>query len=362
MKILALHLPAFHEIPENNEWWGKGFTEWDNVKKGKPLYKGHIQPQIPLMNNYYDLSKSSVIDNQAKMARKYGVDGFVFYHYWFSGKKIFEKPVENLLNDDSINIDYCLCWANETWSRTWEGKNSEVLIKQDYGSEDDWIEHIKYLYAFFCDKRYIKVNGHPVLFIYSMNQYNRFNEMIKIWNDYLEKQGCKAIHLIEFMRAKNNEVACKYSKAVIEFEPLYSIRYDVSFFRKVKRYLCKVFKMIDFQNYDKIWEKIISRKRVYDNRIIYKSCFTAWDNSPRKGKKNSIIIKGAKPAKFGDYFYRLLESKRRESSNEIVIINAWNEWGEGAILEPTENDGFGYLEALKSARLKYELNNKVDDK
>lgn len=348
MKILALHLPAFHEIDENNIWWGEGFTEWDNVKKGKPLFKGHVQPLIPFENNYYDLSELKTLKAQFDLANKFGLSGFIFYHYWFNGHKLFEKPIENLLNDPTIDGSFCLCWANETWSRTWEGKNSEVLIKQEYGNLKDWDNHIEYLFKFFSDKRYIKLDGRPLLFIYSCNQIPEIDKKINLRNKYLEKKGMKPIYLVEFLRAKNNMPASKLSEGVIEFEPMYTIRYDLNFFEKAKRYLCKKLKLIDFQDYDKVWMKILKRKRVY-NKKLFKSCFTAWDNSPRKGKKNSIILKNSSPEKFGMYFKKLLSSNRKNASNDLIIINAWNEWGEGAILEPSSQYGFSYLENLKKA-------------
>lgn len=349
MKILALHLPAFHRIPENDEWRGDGFTEWDNVKKGKPLYKNHIQPLVPLNNNYYDLTHIDVLKRQFSIANEFGVDGFVFYHYWFKGHKLFEKPLENLLKEKNIKSEYCLCWANETWSRTWEGNNRDILIKQDYGTYDDWINHIKYLFNFFKDDRYIKINGHPVLFVYSVNQIPDCDKMFKARNTYLNNLGLNDIYLIEFLRAKNSKPASVCSKGVIEFEPMYTIRYDLSIFEKGKRFICKKAGLIDFQNYDKVWKKILKRKKYYPSKILFKSCFVAWDNSPRKGKKNSIILKGATPQKFGKYFLRLLESRRKGASNDIVIINAWNEWGEGAILEPTKQFGYSYLNELKNA-------------
>lgn len=359
MKVLALNLPAFHQIKENDLWWGEGFTEWDNVKKGKPLYKNHIQPQEPLNDNYYNLSSIDSLRWQAKTAKEYGLSGFIYYHYWFTGHKIFEKPIEMIRDDKSIDFEYCLCWANETWSRTWEGNNKDVLIAQNYGDENDWIEHIKYLTTFFSDSRYIKINGSPVLFIYSMNDFNKFNQMIEVWNKYLCENGMHELHLIEFIRAKNNVVACKYSKGIIEFEPLYSIRYDISFFRKTKRFICKKLKLIDFQNYDKIWHKILKRKRTYDNRIIYRSCFCSWDNSPRKGRKNSIILRGSSPEKFGKYFQLLLDTNRSGVSDDITVINAWNEWGEGAMLEPTKSNGYKYLEELQKAILSIQKRGKL---
>ena len=353
MKILALHLPAFHEIPENNLWWGDGFTEWDNVKKGKPLYKGHIQPLVPYDDNYYDLSNNKVLENQFNMASTYNLDGFIFYHYWFKGHKLFEKPIEDLLKNTKITNEFCLCWANETWSRTREGKNQDILIKQEYGSELDWKEHIKYLYQFFSDPRYIKKDGRPVFFVYSVNQISNFDRMLKVWNDFLKERGLKSIFLIEFLRAKNAKPGSADSDGVIEFEPMFTIRYDLNLLEKGKRYFCKRMNLIDFQNYDKVWRKILTRKAEYGNKTIYKSCFVAWDNSPRKGRKNSIILKGSSPEKFGNYFYNLLCLKRKKCSNDFVIINAWNEWGEGAILEPSKQFGFRYLEQLSKAINKF---------
>ena len=152
-KIIAFYLPQFHEIEENNKWWGKGFTEWTNVKSGKPLFRGHYQPKVPLNNNYYDLSNISVMKEQAKLAKKYGVDGFCFYHYWFNGKKLLNKPLEQLIQNSNIDLSYCLSWANETWSRRWNGNEKEILIKQEYGGEKEWEEHIQYHLQFFMDKR-----------------------------------------------------------------------------------------------------------------------------------------------------------------------------------------------------------------
>jgi len=356
MEIYALHLPAFHRIKENDEWWGEGFTEWDNVRKGRPLFKGHIQPKIPLGHDYYDLSKEGMIRKQATLAKSYGLDGFIFYHYWFNGHKLFEKPIENF-RDESEPIEgfhYSICWANENWSRTWDGRDHEVLLKQDYGDRDDWKNHIEYLATFFKDKKYQKIDGHPVLYIYSANQIDGFDEMIQSWNNYLESVGIPSIHLIEFMRARNNIPASAFSAGIIEFEPLYSIRYDISFFRKAQRYLCKVFNLIDYQDYDSIWRHIIKRNRLYEGKIIYKSGFVGWDNSPRKGRKNSIIIKNSTPRKFGQYLDRLVSSPRKGSSNDIVVLNAWNEWGEGAMLEPTEQEGFAYLEQVRLVKQKHQ--------
>ncbi len=357
MKILALHLPAFHQIPENDEWWGNGFTEWDNVKKGKPLFKGHIQPVEPL-NGYYNLSERHAIKKQAEYAASKGIDGFIFYHYWFNGHKLFEKPVEDFLNDDKPEgFNYCFSWANETWARTWDGKDTDVLIKQEYGGRSDWIEHIKYLCRFFKDEHYLKKKNKPVLFIYSSKQMTCLEEMLHVWNVYLKENGFEELYVVETMRP-NNEVPSKMANAVFEFEPMYSIRYDINKIDLARRYFCKLFKRVDFQSYTKIWKRILERNRIYNNLPIYRSCFVSWDNSPRKGRKNNIILKGANPSLFGKYFKRLLFSQRNCLSDDYLIINSWNEWGEGANLEPSKQYGEEYLNELFLTKKEYEESKK----
>lgn len=345
-KIMALYLPAFHRIKENDEWWGEGFTEWDNVKKGKPLYKGHVQPQKPLNNIYYDLSLKEDIKKQADLANDYGVSGFVFYHYWFNGRKLLEKPAEIILENDDINMEYSFCWANEPWARTWDGKNHDVLMPQEYGNREDWINHIKYLIEFFKDKRYTKIDNKPVFYIYSPGQIPNFDEMIECWNKELKENGLEELYLVEYICTRNPDAVSKYSSAVMEFEPMYTNRFRISNIQKLKRVIRKKLKIIDFSNYDYLWNKILSNNRTYGKREIFKGCFCAWDNSPRKGK-NSMIVRKSSPEKFEFYLDKLVKNKRKMCERNIIVINAWNEWGEGAMLEPTEENGFAYLEAIK---------------
>lgn len=347
VEIMALYLPAFHRIKENDKWWGEGFTEWDNVKKGKPLFNGHDQPKKPINGYYYDLSKKEDIKRQADIAKEYGVSGFVCYHYWFNGKKLLEKPCEIILENDDININFAFCWANEPWARTWDGKNHDVLMPQDYGDRKDWIKHIEYLISFFKDTRYIKIDGRPVLYVYSPGQIPNFDEMIECWNKYLKEHEMKNIYLVEYICTKNPDAVSKYSSAVMEFEPMYTNRFGISNLQKLKRIVRKKLKIIDFANYDRLWKKILKNNRTYGDREIFKGCFCGWDNSPRKGK-NSMIVKGVTPEKFKIYLQKLINNKRTHSERNIIVINAWNEWGEGAVLEPSENDGYRYLEAIKN--------------
>ena len=346
MKVLAYHLPAFHRIPENDEWWGEGFTEWDNTRKGKPLYKGHVQPMVPWNEYYYDLSKKEDVLHQAKLAKEYGLYGFVFYHYWFAGKLLLEKPVEIYRDAKETDFNYCLCWANEQWARTWDGKNGQVLMPQNYGDEKDWEAHLQYFLTFFTDPRYIKRGNSPMLFVYSASRIPIFDEMMRYWNTRIREYGFDGIYLVEFISTVNPNAHSKYSQAVTEFEPMFTNRFGISNFMKAYRLICKKIKTTEYLDYDRIWESLLQRNRIYGGREIIQGCFTQWDNTPRKGKAGTVL-KGGSPEKFEEYFRRFSKLQRRDASTEYMIINAWNEWGEGPVLEPSEQYGFRYLEAVQ---------------
>lgn len=353
MDILALHLPQYHAIPENDEWWGKGFTDWTNVRKAKPLFKGHNQPIIPLNHNYYDMMDVSTLQTQAELAKEYGIYGFCYYHYWFNGKMLLEKPCEQLLHHPEIDNHYCFCWANETWSRTWSGKETEILIKQVFGGEKDWKEHIEYLLPFFNDVRYIKKDNKPVMFFYSCSRIEQFNEMIDYWNKALQENGFDGLHVVEFINSFNSGRNDIHSNAVVEFEPLCTARYDVSNLCKIKRVIRKKLSLIDFLSYDYVWKCLINKKHEY-GKPLYRSAFVDFDNSARKGKKG-LVMQNSSPEKFKKYLMELAHSNKRKFDDSFLVINAWNEWAEGAMLEPTEQNKYGYLEAVKEVvdSLKY---------
>lgn len=347
MKILALNLPQFHAIPENDEWWGKGFTEWTNVRGAKPLFNGHVQPVEPL-EGYYDLSRKEDIAHQCELARDYGLAGFVYYHYWFNGKLLLQKPCEMLLEMPRVKTDYCFCWANEPWARTWDGKPGSVLMPQTFGGEEDWKAHIAYLERFFSDPRYIKIDNKPMFYVYSPCRIPDFDRMVECWDVQLRSAGFDGIYLVEFISTKNPKAFSGYSKAVMEFEPLYTTRFGISAVNKAKRFISKKTGSPDFQDFDALWRSILERKRTYGGRTIQKSAFCGWDNSPRKGRA-SMVVRGGSPEKFEDCLKKLMAVRRMDATNDFIIINAWNEWGEGAMLEPTKHFGYGYLEAVKNA-------------
>lgn len=343
-KIIAFYLPQFHEIPENNEWWGKGFTEWTNTKRAKPLFIGHYQPKEPLNDNYYSLLDVETCKWQAKTAKENGVYGFCYYHYWFNGKKLLEKPLEILLKHPEIDMPFCISWANETWSRTWSGKEREILIRQQYGGEEDWENHLQYLLPFFRDKRYIRKEERPVFILYKSGEIPDVSEMIKYWNRRLQQMNMPPLLIIETLSGAQKSKKCQETQACLEFEPMYTIRNHM-FWYKYKREIIQRLKLWKVGIFIKLDYGRICKKIVQRDSGHYYGLFPSWDNTPRMGKR-AMIITGSSPEKF-EYYLREQYLKSIKESHEFLFINAWNEWAEGACLEPDKKYGMGYLEAIK---------------
>ena len=350
-KLIAFHLPQFHSIPENDEWWGKGFTEWVNTKKATASFSGHYQPREPLNDNYYDMLDYETRKWQADIAKKNGIYGFCYYHYWFNGKLLLEKPLEMLLDEKDIDMNYCFCWANEPWTRAWDGSEKEVIMPQEYGKEEEWENHFKYLLKFFKDKRYIKNEGRPMLVIYRTNIIPHCEEMI----DYFEKRclesGFEGIYVIEEKNSFQKEGVCKNSKAVMEFEPMNTIVNDKDFIKKCYDKVNYIINRnpykdkIMYFDYDNVWKKIIKRKITKDGKKKILGAFVDWDNTARKGTK-ATVFKGASPEKFGKYMKEQLRKAKKEDV-DFIFINAWNEWAEGTYLEPDKKYGYSYLDKIR---------------
>lgn len=346
-KYIAFFLPQYHRIPENDEWWGEGFTEWTNVKSAKVCFKGQTQPKIPLNNNYYNLLDKKVVEWQTELMNRYGVYGFCYFHYWFNGKKLLNRPAENLLNWTDIDQRFCFAWANDTWARTWSAvkattwvandKNvgKDILMEQTYGEEDDWIEHYNYLRMFFKDERYIKKDGKPMLLIYELDDIACSEAMFSVWDKCAKNDGFPGIHIVSM----NRESKSQYVEAIAKYGN-YSA-YVTSFFDKVMN---KLFKRSSkhgrVYEYRKVWEGLI-KERYNPNIETYPGGVVTYDETPRRGI-DSTYLKNASPKLFEKYL-RIQTNKRQ---SEYLFIDAWNEWGEGNYLEPDEENGYSYLEAL----------------
>ncbi|MBR4267262.1 MAG: glycoside hydrolase family 99-like domain-containing protein [Bacteroidales bacterium] len=343
IKIFALYLPQYHTIPENDKWWGMGFTEWTNVKKSKPLFKGHNQPRIPLNNNYYNLLDDNTFKWQIGLAKKYGIDGFCFYHYWFNGKLLLEKPLENYLANKDLDFPFFFSWANEPWARTWDGQNKNVLMPQIYGGKDDIVNHFNYMLPFFKDFRYIKKDNKPVFVLYKANSITYLEEMIDIWTKMAKNNGFDGVFFIESLVGTQKEKYSQQTDACFYFEPMWSrIHFKDSLFLRLLRYCF----WRNRSSYERGMKKILNYEHINENR--YAGFFVDWDNSPRKGKNGSIYLKSS-PIIFEKYLIEQVK-KMQQNNCSVLFINAWNEWCEGAYLEPDVVNKYSYLECIKRVK------------
>lgn len=376
VKIIPFYLPQFHAIPENDEWWGKGFTEWVNVKKAKSLFEGHKQPVAPLNDNYYNLLDRNTIKWQIELAKKYGVYGFCFYHYWFDGHMLLEKPMEIMKNDPDLNIPYCISWANENWTNAWKAEgNVKTLIQQTYGKQDEWERHFMYLLQFFKDPNYILEDNKPFFIIYRPEIIPCLNEMLDCWNELAKKYGFDGMvfayqqvsyHLIE----GRDESRFNYN---IEYQPSYA-RYDMlanqasssaRILFKIKSWIRLFVLNIDktlgtnfssklsrgrlqTEEYDSLCDQIV--KRGPDSEKAIPGMFVGWDNTPRRGEKGRVCI-GSTPEKFEHYMKLQIENTVKNYKKDKIFVFAWNEWAEGGYLEPDTENKYAYLQAIKNALL-----------
>jgi hypothetical protein len=343
IKPLAIYLPQFHPIPENDEAWGKGFTEWTNVKKAQPLFEGHYQPHIPHESiGYYDLRDPEVLVKQAAMAKEYGIYGFAYYHYWFNGKRLLNTPIDNMLKLGKPDFPFCLIWANEPWSKRWDGSENEIIQKQNYSSNDDLI-HIKFLCeSFFCDKRYIKIDNKPVFLVYRTEILPNSKKTSEIWREEVRKYGFDDIFLVrvENFQANVNPKSVGFDCA-LEFAPDWRC---VEHFDPInsgdQHYNLKA-------SYVEISTNMMMKK--YDYKA-FRCVFPSWDNSPRK-KSDIRVFSDGTPQLFAYFFNKMVSYTKKNfvENEQFLFINSWNEWGESCHIEPDLRNGYSFLEGIKKA-------------
>lgn len=360
MKLIAFYLPQYHQIKENDEWWEEGFTEWKNVKRAKKIFKGQTQPKIPLNNNYYNLLDKETVEWQTKLMKQYGVYGFCYFHYWFTGRKLLEKPAENLLRWKDIDQPFCFSWANVTWARTWTGfsgfstnwvstdkkqNGNGVLIEQKYGEKKEWIEHYSYLRPFFMDDRYIKVDNMPMFLIYHMEYIPHAEEFFETWNELARRDGFNGIHFVSM----NSRIDSPLVKAVARYGQYE--RYDRKIFLQIRNLIIRRMKLPYSRgmilDYSRVWENMLKEKPL-EGIQTYPGAVVTYDETPRKGK-NAVFLKGASPELFERYLKMQIERAKSLYKSEYIFVDAWNEWGEGNYLEPDIEHGYKYLEAVKRA-------------
>ena len=364
LRPIAMYLPQFHPVPENDEWWGKGFTEWTNVKKATPLFKGHYQPHIPTDLGYYDLRNADIREAQVAMAKENGIYGFCYYHYWFNGKRMLERPFNEVLASGKPNFPFILCWANESWTRVWDGSEKEILLQQQY-SEEDNLNHILSLIPAFKDPRYIKVNGKPVFVVYRSLKVPNIKAMLNCWRNEAAKQGIELYlcRMESFGDFGSGFLECGFD-AAINFEPFgekleaytdkmkwekinnkltsWYFRYKVSSTENKLAMLLKFRNRPDYNDYANFCMQmpLPTYKR-------FPGITPMWDNTARK-KERAFLFQNATPEKYGEWLRHELEIFQPYSVEEnFIFINAWNEWAEGNHLEPCVKYGSHYLAATK---------------
>lgn len=368
IQFLAYYLPQFHPIPENDLWWGKGFTEWTNVVKAKPLFKGHYQPILPGELGFYDLRVPEVQVAQAAMAKEYGIDGFIYYQYWFgNGKMLLEQPAEQMLKNKDIDLPFCFCWANETWKGIWHGlDNPDVLIEQTYQGKQGFKDYFEYLLPFFKDERYIKVDNKPMFHIYKLDDLPDSDLFFSTFNELAIKEGFNGIYFIgticSDLLLKNEAV---YGK--VGFDVFVRMRSGLDFIfskksikGKIERKLKKIIRNhlksnthIDNRSKPLIFDYkkgVDKMNNNYGNEKQIPCVFPNWDNTARSGNK-AMIFKNANPEAWKIHLENSVnELLKYPSRPQILVIKSWNEWAEGNYLEPDRKYGYQWLQVVKSVK------------
>ena len=358
VRVIAFYLPQFHPIPENNEWWGEGFTEWTNVVKARPLFRGHYQPHLPADLGFYDLRVPEVREAQADLAREYGISGFCYYHYWFEGKRPLKRPLDGMLASGKPDFPFCLCWANENWTRKWDGMDQEVLIEQKYSESDD-LCHIEWLSEVFKDERYIRIDGRPLFLIYRISRLPDLVHRVRRWREFTEKALGQSVFLcnVESFSTENVDPARWGLDASVEFQPRWADigpRMSAAIHQRIVwRILGKTnpFLANNVYSYHDAVSRMITLRR--PQHLQFPCVMPSWDNSARR-RNGAAIFLDSNPDDFKRWLRHILQLVNvRPQEKQIVFVNAWNEWAEGNHLEPCQRWGRGYLEAVREALVDY---------
>jgi lipopolysaccharide biosynthesis protein len=348
VKSIAFYLPQFHPIPENDEWWGRGFTEWTNVVKARPRFRGHYQPHLPADLGFYDLRLAESRRAQADLAREYGVHGFCYYHYWFHGKPLLERPLEACLELGEPAFPFCVCWANENWTRKWDGLDNETLIAQQFSIEDH-LNHIRSLAPIFADSRYIRIDGKPVFLVYRVGVLPEPLAVTDLWREEALRHGIGELYLCRVERTpEHGDPRPLGFDAAVEFHPNGGTVLELlsSWRRRVMRLQGRL-----GLDYDR--SLIVDYRRYVDRHLTepptdyprFPCVMTGFDNSPRT--REAIIVRDATPDVYHEWLRHAME-RANATRQKFVFINAWNEWAEGAHLEPCQKWGRAYLEATRA--------------
>lgn len=352
-RFIALYLPQYHPIPENDEWWGKGFTEWTNVAKAKPLYPGHKQPHIPADLGFYDLRLPIIREQQAELARQAGIEGFCYYHYWFgNGKQLLERPFNEVLQSGKPDFPFCIAWANHSWrKKLWSNEKGKdkILIKQLYPGVEDYTNHFYSLLPAFKDKRYIRVNDKLFFIIYDVPNFEDVTTFINTWRKLAKDNGLNDFYFVatDADSRTKEKILSKGVDAIYNVD-IFNTHHHYNILHKVLLMIGrKYFGLPTVIDYKHAMKDMINDDCV--NRETIPVIAPNWDHSPRSGRKG-ILLKGAHPKYFQQIAERAIDVvKDKPKDEQIIIVKSWNEWGEGNYMEPDLEFGHGYIDALRQA-------------
>ncbi|MCZ0942658.1 MAG: glycoside hydrolase family 99-like domain-containing protein, partial [Gammaproteobacteria bacterium] len=344
VQLLAFYLPQFHPIPENDAWWGEGFTEWTNVRTATPQFAGHYQPRVPIDAGYYDLSDPDAQRRQVELAKRYGVGGFCFYFYWFAGRRLLETPLLNYLNDSAMDLPFCLCWANENWTRRWDGRDQDLLIGQEHSPEDD-LQFIKYVSRYLSDSRYIRIDDRPLLLVYRPALFPSAKETVLRWRGWCRENGIGELYVAMVQSFQDLDPRPYGMDAAIEFPWHTGLPTDVTAHLVPSK--------SEFRGYVFDWEDYATKCEEQPDQpwTQMRGVMPGWDNTPRRNSE-AHLFQGHSPASYGRWLSSAMRwtlAQKHSTSERLLFINAWNEWGEGAYLEPDQRFGYAFLQATRNA-------------
>ena len=341
--LVAFYLPQFHPIAENDEWWGKGFTEWRNVARALPQFEGHAQPRLPADLGFYDLRNVDTMREQARLASEYGIGAFCFYFYWFSGRTLLEQPLRQWLDDPTLELPFCLCWANENWSRRWDGRSDDILIAQQHSAEDD-LAFIAHIAAYLRDPRYLRVEGKPLLLVYRPDLLPDARQSAQRWRQWCRANQVGEIHIAYVQGFERPDPRDIGFDAAVEFPPNLSNPSNLTADQRLLN--------PGFEGQVLDWRELAAdySSRAMPAYTLYPGVNSGWDNEPRRPGKGRVYLHAA-PRRYRDWLQSTITTRLAEKppAERLVFINAWNEWAEGAVLEPDAHLGHAWLQATRSA-------------
>lgn len=351
-RIIAFYLPQFHPIPENDRWWGKGFTEWVNVAKAQPNFPGHYQPHVPADMGFYDLRVPETRQAQADLARKYGIEAFCYWHYWFEGRRLLERPFNEVLHSGEPDFPFCLAWANETWSSRWLGEEKDILLAQTYSEQDD-INHVRWLLPAFADPRNVKIGNRPLFLVYRPEDLPNPQRTTDTFRNECIKEGLPEPFLLGIdAHCPRTDCRTLGFDGTLRFAPQLSLLPDFTddHFRWSK--LLRNLKFGVKSGTLKVYEDEFFRRQSEVSRpkyTHYPTVHVGWDNTPRRGRDAIMVINGT-PERLGKALGSAIEySQAKPAEERLVFVNAWNEWAEGNHLEPDKRFGLAFLEEVLAA-------------